>query len=441
MNVFFVFLIICFIVMIGHVAIKIFHLLENYSFLQALPYSFGSGVGFIAMQMYIYSRVGIEWNRIFLLLPWLLIACFYFFKNKKFLNTDYKIPHIYLIDKTLIVSILLLLLFVGFETIIRPLFAWDGWATWLLRAKILYFDGKISGMVFQNVQSDYPLVISLVSAFIYSILGMVDDKAVLLFFYSFYVLLGVQFFLFLKKRTSARIGLLGTFLLLSTQNLIRHGGRYEVGQADLALGFFIFCCFTLLVNYMKNHKLKTILFLNIFLAITSMIKNEGIPFAFLVELICIYSIFKSKKYFHLYVISFFIVPFLDWQLFKFMIHAPSFPSYVGIPHLDRMGLVFIEMTKEFLNMKNWNLLWICFGIGIPLNFVLKRDKEIYIIYLLIFIQLVSYGFIFLGTLTDPVLHIRNTIDRLFLHIAPLAVFTIMLLFNKGLRVLNYGISK
>ena len=54
------------------------------------------------------------------------------------------------------------------------------------------------------------------------------------------------------------MALIFTFLLLSTQNLVRHGGRFEAGYADLALGFYIFLSVLLLLDYLKIQNKKAL---------------------------------------------------------------------------------------------------------------------------------------------------------------------------------------
>ena len=422
----FVILSLLFVTGIGYIWITGLNLLSKKSVFDLLPYSYGLGIGLIAFQLYIYSRIEVPWELGYILIPWIgFFIGLIIFKRKTLIWKPIFMPAIQFgsFDKILLFLIVTLLLFVGFEALLRPLSAWDGWTIWLFRAKAFYLDGFVSTDILRQIQLEYPLVISLASTFLYIVLGGVNDRVVLLMFFVFYLSLSMAFFTSTKSFLGTRKALFFTFLLISLQNLVRHGGRYEAGQADLALGFYFFTSCMLLFEYIKNKSFKTAILFNIFLGFTGLIKNEGIPFSFILELILLYHMIKFKRLKDALASLIWLFLLLDWQMFKYANNLPwATPFISSVIKLSRLPVVLLEISKEFLNIKNWNLLWITF-FTVFFKYIFELRKNwLTIIYVVIFFQLGVYVFIFLITNTDPVAHIRSVVNRLFIHISPLAMF-------------------
>jgi hypothetical protein len=412
------------IAFVGYLIIRGFRLLPNLSFLYILSYSYGFGVGVIALQMFLYARIGIAWNTISLLFPW--AALFLIFLIKKRFKISYK-PRLHWpgvnFRTVLLVAILLLLGFVVFESLLRPLTAWDGWASWLLKSKVFFVDGGMKGGVFTYMDTDYPIVIGMIGAFVYTMLGEVHDRAVLLLFASFYICLGGVLFYSLKEQFGVGKSLLFTFLLLSTQNLIRHGGRFEAGQADLALGYYFLVCVTLLLRYIGDKNYKTLLLLNIFLGITALIKNEGIPMSLCIAGVALWHVMRRKEYRQLFLFLFYFIPIIDWQVYKVIADIPKLPGYIQLSvYPERVMSIISEFLKELTNILNWNLLWFVFFYSVFIWSLQKKKRRTHTIVLfLILFQFCIYFLVFSVSRVEPTDHIRNVFDRLLIHIAPVAV--------------------
>lgn len=419
---------IIFITLIGYCLIKKFRLI-NFGDVEILPYSFGLGGGVVALQLFIYSQLKLQWSLFSLLLPWIILL-FLSVGNIK-LIFPFKKVKLDRVEVILSLLILILALFVGFEAMIRPLSAWDGWATWVFKAKAFYIDGNVNPNLFFYMNSDYPYLISLIITFLYTFIGGFNDQSILLLFFSFYLFLGIAFFFSLLKNLSIKRSLIFTFLLLSTQNIVRHGGRFEVGYVDLALGFYMFMSFELLLQYVKSKKLSNLIILNTFLGFTALIKNEGVAFSIIVQAITIYHVLKFKKFRHLYILFFWAIPILNWSVFKFINHLPQNYLFTNIVlRMERIMIALREIFSQIVNIGNWNLLWFAFFTGFFAYLFSRKFIELNIAYVIIFFQLLVYVIVFLLTPIDPVLHIRNVMDRLLIHLAPLAVFTVAMIFSK-----------
>ncbi len=412
-----------FYILIGSSIFKIFKLLNKKSFIEKIPYSFAIGFGFVSIQMFFYSIFNISWSIFNIVVPWIFVIIYSIYKSKKSIKT--RSNRINFNKNTFLCNFfttlsILLLIFVFFEALIRPLSAWDGWAIWLLKGKIFYIDGYINPDVYLMLKDNYAYVVNLSVSFIYTLIGYVDDRVILLIFYCFYLMTGISLYFSIKKNSSRTIASIFTFLFLSTQNILRHGGRWEAGYADLALGFYIFLTVMLLIDYLSFKSNKYLTLLIIFMSITSLIKEEGMFFSIFVFFILLFLQIKNKKIKQIPFLFIYLIPLLTWQVFKY-INAISF-HYLYTQfnfQINRLFEVFKYMIYEFFNVKNWNLLWILFLV--TLFKVNIKDRQS-IIYLIIFVQIILYFMVFLISPHDPQQHILNVSNRLYLHFAPLAVY-------------------
>jgi hypothetical protein len=420
---------------IGFVTIKALNLLPKKDTLSVFAYSYGLGVGLVAFQLYIYARVYIPWQWEFIFSPWIILCIVAFLKNRKKIHfSSLKISNFDTVVLLLLLGIVISVGYTAFEALLRPTASWDVWATWLLKSKVFFIDGTIKPEVFNYILIDYPLVINLLGTFVYFMLGHIDDRVVLLTSTAFYIFSALLLFCMLKKKYSAKYALIFTFLLVTTQNFVRHGGRLEAGMADLPLGYYALICTDLLFDYLKKGSWRTLLLLNIFLGITGLIKFEGIPLGFVIAFCALFYIYKNKLYKHLLLFVFWLVPLIDWQIYE-KIH--QFQDTYFTVHKFSISLpktihAFTGTAKEFINIKSWNLLWIIYFYTL-FAFGFKKNKELALLNLIILSQLGVYLVIYIFTTSNSP---ETSIERLLIHLAPLTFYYIAIVADKT-NIFNY----
>ncbi|MDE2590284.1 MAG: hypothetical protein KGL95_11560 [Patescibacteria group bacterium] len=421
-----VLLTISFITAMGTVIIKGFDLLPNKKTSEILPYAYGLGVGVVTMQLYMYARLHIPWTGVTLFIPWVVIVCvFVVINSTKTFSSPFKSPTFTKKQLFLLSAIFVSGCYTFFEVLLRPVSAWDAWAIWLLKAKIFFIDGTIRPAILTYVKSDYPLVISLMGTFVYIVLGKIDDTVVLLPFFAFYCFLAVSFYFTLRKKCNRTYSLLFTLFLVTTQTLIRQGGRLEAGQADLAVGFFGFLSFTLLIEYIQTSSPRILLLLNIFLALTGLIKFDGIPITIVIGLSEIIFILRRKLYKHLLALGFWLVPLADWEVYKMVNHVTKYTYFAGhtiVFSLKNTLHVFTQEIKELINVKSWNMLWIAYFYILFFQWS-KKHYELTILHAIILTQLLIYTFLYLFTAGNSP---ESSFERLLVHVAPLALYAVVL---------------
>ncbi|HJZ05816.1 hypothetical protein A2634_03950 [Candidatus Amesbacteria bacterium RIFCSPHIGHO2_01_FULL_48_32] len=424
MNELIVVLVLVFITLFGVAFLYLFQFLSDLNFWEKIPYGFGLGCGLLAIYMFVLGRIG-HWQYPVIITPLLLSIILAIFLRFNQIKQDviwrFSLDPW---DKMLLALIFLQVAYTGFEAWLRPLSAWDGWAIWLLKAKMFYQDGFVNPEIYHLTISQYPYVVNLIGTFIYQTLGVVDDRAVLLFFFFVYLMLGLSFFSFIKSKFSITRSILFTFLLLSLQNIIRHGGRFEAGYADLTLGFYLFLGFTLLQRYLTHSKISTLIPLSLLMGISSLVKEEGFVFTAICQIIIFYhSIFRHKNFNHFLISLIWLLPYIDWQIFKSLNSIYINPYSGGMLDLARFSQIVILMGKELAKIQNWNFLWPIFFLALIFNKKnLKPDAKLAL--LLLSLQFASYLAIFLITPIPIQVQVPNSFDRLLLHLAPLALYTI-----------------
>ncbi len=410
-------------IIIGYSFIKLTNLFEKEKVLEVVPYSFAIGLGFVSIQMFLYSLLKIPWSSFNIIVPWIFVIAYSIYKTPldfKFLNVKNTLNKKNFLWKLFTVLSILLLIFVFFEAILRPLSAWDGWAIWLLKGKMFYLDGYVNPNVYLMLKDNYAYTINLSVSFIYTLIGYPNDRAVLLVFYCFYLMTGISLYFSIKKNSSKTIAALFTFLFLSTQNILRHGGRWEAGYADLALGFYIFLTVMSFFNYLSKKNNSSLILVIILMSITSLVKEEGMFFSFIIFLTLLYAEIKHKKTKHILTSFIYLIPLLIWQVFKYVNGISFHYLYTQFSfQLSRVLDALKYMIYELFNFKNWNILWILFIVSI---FKLNFKKKESIIFFIILIQLFMYFMVFLISPHAPQQHILNVMNRLLLHLAPLAVY-------------------
>ena len=424
MNIVIVFLTIGFVTLIGYSIIRKFDLLPTDDFLLGISYGYGLGVGLVAMQLFLYSRLGIFWNRGALIFPWVIFLLIVFLTQKKNIKMP-SIPKLRGIQKVLFGVIVIVICYTLLESILRPVTVWDGWAIWLLKSKIFFIDGMVNPSALSYVGAEYPLIISLFGTVLYIMLGFINDSAVLLMSFAFYLFLALAFFSVLKKH-GITYALFFSFLLVATQNFVRHGGRLEAGQADLPLGYYIFTSTMLVLKYYKTQTVRVLALLSVFLGITGLIKVEGVAFTFVIVILLIFTILKKKKYKHFLVLSFWLLPILDWNTYKSFYHLTVVRQRTFEFSLYKSLHTAYVIVKELFNIKTWSLLWIVY-FYILIFRQKKLDTNLFLVNIVIFVQLFFYLVSYLFFIDySP----ESSLERLLIHIAPLALYAIAVYVHK-----------
>ncbi len=406
------------IILFGFGIGEIFSLYGKKSSFEKVALSLGVGGGFVTLEMFLYSLLGIPWSLIHLILPIILVGIGLIFKvRKKGFNLKFRKYNN--VQKILILLLVITCCYVLWEASLRPLPSWDGWSAFYLQGKAFYVDGFLNPQVARYSGVTNPPFVALLIAFMYKFLGVADDKSTLIFFSSFYVALGVIYYKNIHRYLSTTLSLLFTFLLMSTPNLMRHAGNVDIGHADLIVGYFFLASTISIVEFSRSTKFKTLILCQLLLAFGAFVKDEGFVFFLIGQGILLFLTLRARKFSEIkgLISGFFIIGI--WIGYKYVFKIPQNPFYNHTPNLFRFLDIIKTTAFEYVNFTRWSLLW---PMTFVLYFVHKMNNEVKTVLIIFGLQLGVYIGIYFTTPQNPVEHIYSSFDRLLLHLLPLFLY-------------------
>ncbi len=409
---------------VGTVILFLGDFLSHWSILARGGLAYGIGIGSITVQMMLYSFFHIPWNVPLLIIPWVILFFIKAFMKKRIMKFTWKFRYVFtMIESILFAGIVTTIIFVIIEANIHPLLAFDGWANWFLGGKAFYLSNGISPQFIRYANNSTPPLISLMIAFVYLCIGHINDQVALFFFTGFYLALLVVFYAYARQYLSRSYALLFVFLLATIENVIRHAGRFDVGYADFPLGYYFFSATIFLITFSQKRTLQSFFLFQFFITTAALVKSEGISYYLISQGLMLYFAGDKRKITVQQVLIFVgsVLILISWYLFKHIYHLPENPFVRPQIGISRIFPVLFTMLKEFFNFPRWNFLWITYLIACLVSF---RNKTARIVIIATLLQLVVYFGVYLTTPLDPVMHIKNSFDRLLLHITPLAMFLV-----------------
>lgn len=161
---------------------------------------------------------------------------------------------------------------------VLPLADYDGRAFWMLKAKAIAHEGAIDGPFFHgrtagNPRNEYPLLVPLDAAAVFTVAGDLDDRHTRWLFASF----AIAFAFEIRRRCGTSIGswIAAAFLCLPQILLDSANGGALSAYSDIALGAFVACAFFELMEDGEPWRF------GFWIACVALTKNEGLPLAIL----------------------------------------------------------------------------------------------------------------------------------------------------------------
>lgn len=408
------------------------------------------GFGVITIQMFAMGLLGMRFTRLGILLPWAFVAVVNLARGMIGVRSVGREPFRFCVtDMALMALIALETCYNFFRALIKPIEAYDSVAIYGLKAKIIYLAGGIPAgffnalaLNFHGAHPDYPLLVPLSEAWVYTFLGNFNDILVKAIFPLFYLSFILVFYAALKRITeNPRLSLLFTFALA----VIKQFSDYStIGVADLALGIYFGAALFYLYAWMKDN--KNTQFLNIsfiFSILCAWSKNEGLLLLFiLLSLIFLYLIPRIGKIpnrvkLHLALYALFAAALcVSWIAFKHyygllnenfdltMLSAGRF-----ITGLKKLPVIMYEYQKQFFGFKKWNIIWILSAVVLLKGFRTAFSGNTRIITAAFFLFGLGYTLMYLFSAVEIAFFVRVTGSRFLLHILPVTVFWMALVIS------------
>ncbi|MEA2011608.1 MAG: hypothetical protein U9O87_00775 [Verrucomicrobiota bacterium] len=451
MEILFIALYLLFIVFVGYVFILEIDSKKSLWTYEVILLSPSIGAGIVGFLLFYLSIFGI--STIYTLSTTTGICIFLMFLHRKRYLFQFKAilslfrrfffnPSLYKIDFLLFLVIFIIFSSVITYSLVFPVYEWDAFAIWMLKAKIIFFENQhiASSQYFFSpslgyTHPEYPLLFPSLISGIFTCIARIDNVLGKVMYP--FILLGFICLLY----SSARWKLNRTNSLLITCIGISVPAVWQissVGLADMPLALFYGGSLLYIIKSLQNHNNRIYLILaftfSVFCALT---KNEG--FALAIINIFVFSVFrllakkdkKSIKEIIVFVLLFAVI-ILPWHLFSADIPRFQEAYFSRIKYsiiaenIGRLKVIIPEFCKQGWNFYRWGallLLLICSSLWKP---QIIKEKTLYITWILFFLHLFLYIFVYIITPWDLKRLMIMSLHRILIHTVPSIILIISL---------------
>jgi hypothetical protein len=339
----------------------------------------------------------------------------------------------------LTVSVIAIMFSVVFLHSIMPLYEWDAFAIWGLKAKVLLHEGLgLKSDYFQNhnltySHPEYPLLVPYLMSGA-CLAGNHHEFFYKIIFPFFYLAFTCLIYTAARWKLKRAHALFITAIFASTPALVRWSGA---GTADMILSFFYAGSIIYLIKFFDDDEFHNLMISVLFSLFSAFTKNEGLPLVMInIAALTIFTSTPSLKMKKLKApvvyISAFLILYLPWLLFSLKI-PKLHENYLGnitvakfAANIGRLPLIIHEMGSQFLSLKNWGLFWILMSVAVIVGGRLFKERAVILLWCMFVGHFLLYALVYIiSPYAFPEL-ISQTIDRLYLHLLPVGVLiTIM----------------
>ena len=278
----------------------------------------------------------------------------------------------------------------------------------------------------------YPLLLPFVLAGGYGSVGGFHDRAVkVLFPLMFLALILLCYSCLFNVGLSRLQAFLLTALLVAVRPMARWAGS---GYVDVPFAMFYFGSVVCLIRWLGRFRWQDLLLCAMFSAFAALTKNEGLPLAVINGIaIAVGWITKRPKLndfsWIVYVgtAALMVAPFLTW-VYPLPRGDEDYPSKLTISRIiDNRGRlldIIPAMAGEAMAPRQQGCVWILLIAAAAVGRRGFARSELRCVWFLIGAQLFVYALVYEITPWDLTALLPLTVDRLFLHVTPLAVVLI-----------------
>ena len=259
---------------------------------------------------------------------------------------------------------------------VRPLFEWDGWAVWGMKAEALYYFGKATGPLFTSqayagVQQTYPVLLPALEATDFFAMRAVDGSVIHLQLVLFAVAFAGSLFGLLRGRVPVELTALSVLAILAAPPVL---GLLASNYADVPLAFLVALGVVALACWLIDDEPAMLALAVIFLGAATLTKNEGTMFAAvaIVPLLAYVAFRDRRRLLHLLgALGAVFVILLPWRIFTAAHHLSTggiqlsgvFRPSLLAAHAGRVGPSAHALVGQ-IGLTRWGLLVPLIAIGL-----------------------------------------------------------------------------
>ncbi|MFH1996341.1 MAG: glycosyltransferase family 39 protein [Candidatus Omnitrophota bacterium] len=414
---------------------------------ERLSLSYGIGLGFISLEMFIFDLLGIPFWTGYLAIPCAVcIVCSgaASYLTKKTVSSGKALVlrrgprRSFGFTVLFAAGIGVEVIYAFFRALIKPLESYDAVAIYGIKAKIFHLARSIPGDYFGSLRDiiphpDYPLNIPLVEAFLFGAMGTLNDQLVKMIFPLYFVGILVLIYCGIRRFADRTYAMIFTFITASIPQLTSYAAN---GYVDIVLSYYWFAGFLYMFLWFQEKRSSYLIISAIMVGLAGWTKNEGLLYCAVAALLFLtYLLFQKGRarlrpaaWFLAYaaIIGALVMP---WVLTKRFFHIVNdetglagFDPLALIARVNKIPAILYEFQKEFFNPKKWNLLWPVVFCSIAFRFRRAFDPVRKYAGLSIIFAIFGYVGVYFASPLEISYLVSKTWSRFLIHFLPVAVY-------------------
>jgi 4-amino-4-deoxy-L-arabinose transferase-like glycosyltransferase len=318
-----------------------------------------------------------------------------------------------------------------------PLFEWDAFAIWGLKAKVLFHASLRSDPGYFQDRSlsfshlDYPPLIPLLTSGVYGVLGRVDDRLGKVLLPVLYVALGLTTFTALRWKLDRTRAAFLAALMLALPPCVRWAGS---GNADVALTLFYGVSVYFTARWAAGGEAADLVIVALTSAFVALTKNDGIGLALLNGMAVVLTLprrsWRARAGLVLLALAGAAVLLGPWMIWNW--HVPRTHEDYGarlsiatvVQNLPRLPLVLRTFGAQATVLETWGALWLLLILAAALGWRAFRERHVIVVWSLLAAHVAMYVAVYLVTPWNVEDLMAVSLDRVLLHATPAAVLLI-----------------
>ncbi len=346
----------------------------------------------------------------------------------------------------LVGGLLLLQLIVMVWASLRLALTYDGLFIWDSKARLIYQAGGMMPIAYfrdwpstfiHPLHPNYPLLFPFIKSWFYGWIGNSDQtvgKFIPLLFYL--AMIGLLASAGARLGGSRRRGMLVALLLsLMPWMILRVAG----GEADLPLAAFYLGAVIYLLEYWETGETRLLILSGALGAMMPWVKEDGMILWACLVAVAFLGTVRTRQWRALMLMVLPGALFVGfWRIFLYLIQAEVYQVFYPVTwatlrnNIDRVPWIARLIVQEMMNWRHWSLLWLLPLAGLVQVFD-GRSRRVTVAWLaLIFAPVALYGSVYIFSRWEPFnQHLELSLARLLLHVAPIVLLGVALLFRRA----------
>lgn len=401
-----------------------------------LGLSFPLGIGIFTLLMFVSNLLGFRFNLLNESLILLIFSIPVILLRRNELKELFgnrlrslKNSKISLVEKVMLGVLIFLVVTSLVNTLYWPVHIWDSLVLYDFRGHVFAQTGFMKDAFINDYYTNYPLLTSLAHTIIYIAGGRYPQ-----FLYSLYYLsLGLTFYGFLREFVSRKIGLFATLILLIAQPLFYHS---MLSLTNLPFSVYLSLGAICVFLWNKKREVGYLILTALLVGLSTWTRSNEPFWAAILLIVFIVSIYH-KKIWETVLFSLFFFPIREaWKVFQSSLNGTNILTTGEIAGYSRtFPLIFnLERWPQvigylYINVfRPWGAVFVAFIVATIALFLLRKQREYFLIFFITFIFLVVLiaGTLQLSISTDYWYRIGDAAERLSMLFYPLFVYCVAL---------------